>query len=130
MTEEHAPYHAEPEPSQAPEPSQGESQTPRNGEVESIPEMQLPETPITEKTLEYIVIPKPASGNTLTRYVMTDGERYAKFEELTAEEREIVLKFILKYAAPLVVNRRPRRIEQVCDIDFDTSELERLLDGK
>lgn len=86
--------------------------------------------PITEDALECIVMPKPASGNTLTRYVMTNGERYAKFEELTAEEKEAALCFILKYAAPLVVNRKPRRIEPVCDIELDNAELDRLLEGK
>ena len=124
MTEEHAPYHAEPEP------SQGESQTTQDVGLDEIPEMQLPNTPITEKTLECIVIPKPASGNTLTRYVMTDGERYAQFEELTPAEREAALKFILKYAAPLVVNRRPRRTDHTANLEFDDTELRRILDGE
>ena len=94
--------------------------------------LKLPDTPITEKTLESIVIPLPITGNTLTRFVMLDGERYASFDDLTPDERETALKFILKYAAPLVVNRKPRRMETdtATDFDFDTTELEKLLDKK
>lgn len=120
MTETPAPYFFEPAQNQ-------DDQPPCNGGFE------FPDTPeITEKTLECIVIPKPAGGNTLTRYIMTDGERYAKFEELTAEERETVLKFILKYAAPLVINRLPRRIKATPDdltsLDLDPEPLNRILE--
>jgi hypothetical protein len=93
---------------------------------------ELPNTPITARTLESVIIPKPAGGNTLCRFIMTDGEKYAKFEELTAEERETVLKFIMQYAAPLVVNRLPRRRPCVPDeqalLDLDPEPLNQLLE--
>ena len=63
---------------------------------------------------------------------MTDGEKYAKFEELTAEERETVLKFIMQYAAPLVINRLPRRRNATPDeqafLDLDPEPLNRILE--
>ena len=94
---------------------------------------ELPNTPITARTLESVIIPKPAGGNTLSLFVMTDGERYAKFEDLTAEERETVLKFIMQYAAPLVVNRLPRRRKAMPDeqafLDIDPEPLNRILEG-
>lgn len=93
---------------------------------------ELPNTPITARTLESVIIPKPAGGNTLTLFVMTDGERYAKFEDLTAEERETVLKFIMQYAAPIVINRLPRRRKATPDeqafLDIDPEPLDRLLE--
>lgn len=94
---------------------------------------ELPNTPITARTLESVIIPKPAGGNTLSLFVMTDGERYAKFEDLTAEERETVLKFIMQYAAPLVINRLPRRRNATPDelafLDLDPEPLNRILEG-
>lgn len=93
---------------------------------------ELPNTPITARTLESVIIPKPAGGNTLCRFIMTDGEKYAKFEELTAEERETVLKFIMQYAAPLVINRLPRRRNATPDelafLDLDPEPLNRILE--
>lgn len=94
---------------------------------------ELPNTPITARTLESVIIPKPAGGNTLTLFVLTDGERYAKFEDLTAEERETVLKFIMQYAAPIVINRLPRRRKATPDeqafLDIDPEPLNRILEG-
>lgn len=93
---------------------------------------ELPNTPITARTLESVIIPKPVGGNTLCRFIMTDGEKYAKFEELTAEERETVLKFIMQYAAPLVINRLPRRRNATPDeqafLDLDPEPLNRILE--
>ena len=118
MTETPAPYHTEPE---------------ANPDSVSYTLDELPNTPITARTLESVIIPKPAGGNTLCRFVMTDGEKYAKFEELTADERETVLKFIMKYAAPLVVNRLPRRRKATPDelafLDIDPEPLNRILAG-
>ena len=91
--------------------------------------MHLPNTPITRRTLQAVIIPPP-QGATLTRYVMSDGERYAKLEDLTAKEREIVLEFLLRYSPPLIARKPKPRTPANADPrpeDLDPAPVEALL---
>ena len=100
-------------------------------------EMHLPNTPIKRRTLQAVIIPEPKRA-TLTRYVMTNGEKYARFDQLTAREKEIVLEFLLRYAPPFTVERPKARTRQdetetagdaITGETFDTSGIEKLLEG-
>lgn len=91
--------------------------------------LKLPNTPIKRRTLQAVIIPPP-QGATLTRYIMSDGERYAKFEELTAKEREIVLEFLLRYSPPLIARKPKPRTPAEADPrpeDLDPAPIEALL---
>lgn len=96
---------------------------------------ELPNTPITRRNLQAVIIPAP-KGNTLTRYITADGERYAHYEDLTQEEKNIVLEFLLRYAAPLIA-RKPKRRTSPEDAtppelpelpELDAEPLERMLE--
>jgi len=93
---------------------------------------ELPNTPITRRNLQAVIIPAP-KGNTLTRYITADGERYAHYEDLTQEEKNIVLEFLLRYAAPLIA-RKPKRRTSPEDVtppelpELDAEPLERILE--
>lgn len=69
----------------------------------------LPRAQITAQTLESVIIPAPAGKDRFFHAVMTDGDCYATFEELTHEEREIVLAFILRYAGQINVTKPARK---------------------
>lgn len=91
---------------------------------------ELPSTPITRRTLQAVIIPAP-KGNTLTRFILEDGERYAHFEELTQDEKNTVLEFLLRYAAPVVARKpAPRQkeiTEPITPENIDPEPLEKLL---
>ena len=93
-------------------------------------DMHLPNTPIKRRTLQAVIIPEPKRA-TLTRYVMTNGEKYARFDELTPKEREIVLEFLLRYAPPFTVERPGRKTagDEISGDMFDTEPLEKMLEG-
>ena len=93
MTEERAPYHAE----------QAEQAEPIT--AEELEAFTLPRAQITAQTLESVIIPAPAGKDRFLHAIMTDGDCYATFEELTHEEREIVLSFILRYAGQVNVTK-------------------------
>ena len=91
---------------------------------------ELPSTPITRRTLQAVIIPAP-KGNTLTRFILEDGERYAHFEELNQDEKNTVLEFLLRYAAPVVAMKpAPRQkeiTEPITPENIDPEPLEKLL---
>lgn len=72
---------------------------------ESLP---LPNTPIKRRTLQEVIIPAP-QGPTLARFILSDGERIARFQDLTQAEKNIVLEFLLRYAPPLDAKKPKRR---------------------
>ena len=96
---------------------------------ESLP---LPNTPIKRRTLQAVVIPAPP-GPTLARYIMSDGEKFAYFQDLSQEEKNIVLEFLLRYAPPLIA-RKPKRRTSPEDAtppelpELDAEPLERMLE--
>lgn len=87
MTETPAPYHADP--------------------VDVNPnDLKLPADPIEPGKLEAVYMPWPPGRERFARFVMQGGrERFATFEELTPEERETALKFIMRYAAPFIATK-------------------------
>lgn len=96
---------------------------------ESLP---LPNTPIKRRTLQAVVIPAPP-GPTLARYIMSDGEKFAYFQDLSQEEKNIVLEFLLRYAPPLIA-RKPKRRTSPEDAtppelpELDAAPLEKILE--
>jgi len=96
---------------------------------ESLP---LPNTPIKRRTLQAVVIPAPP-GPTLARYIMSDGEKFAYFQDLSQEEKNIVLEFLLRYAPPLIA-RKPKRRTSPEDApppelpELDAEPLEKILE--
>jgi len=109
MTETPAPYHAEPQ-----------------QDLNELPE--IPDTPrITPGNLEEITI--PAGGGTLAKYTLKDGERYARLEDLTQEEQNAALAFLLRYSPPIVA-RKPHRHPAPCPgklLEFDPAPLDAIL---
>lgn len=96
---------------------------------ESLP---LPNTPIKRRTLQEVIIPAP-QGPTLARFILSDGERIARFQDLTQDEKNIVLEFLLRYAPPLDA-RKPKRRTSPEDAtppelpELDAAPLEKILE--
>lgn len=94
--------------------------------------LPLPNTPIKRRTLQAVVIPAPP-GPTLARYIMSDGEKFAYFQDLSQEEKNIVLEFLLRYAPPLIA-RKPKRRTSPEDAtppelpELDAAPLEKILE--
>lgn len=93
MTETPAPYHADP----------------ADDDI-NLDELTLPNDPIEPGKLEAVYVPWPPGRERFARFVMQGGrERFATFEELTPEERETALKFIMRYAAPFIAKKPIRK---------------------
>jgi len=76
----------------------------------NLDELTLPNDPIEPGKLEAVYVPWPPGRERFARFVMQGGrERFATFEELTPEERETALKFIMRYAAPFIATKHHRK---------------------
>lgn len=93
-------------------------------EVVDLDKLTLPNDPIEPGKLEAVYMPWPPGRERFARFVMQGGrERFATFEELTPEERETALKFIMRYASPFIATKHKKKTpEGVCNTDTpDTS---------